>query len=154
MYYASSSFTTSGNITDIFTLTGSSTRTVRIQRFLLTGSQTTGSYVNFDFTRRSTANSGGTSTTLTNQVNDTNFAAATATARVYSANPTTGTTVGTMEYKLYIPDATDPNPGVILDEVFQNPIVLRGTSQVWALNFNNTAITGGSFSATILWTED
>jgi hypothetical protein len=154
MYYASSAFTVSGGITDVFTLTGSSTRTVRIQRFLLTGSQTSGSYVNFDFTRRSTANSGGNSTTLTNQVNDTNFAAATATARVYSANPTTGTTVGTMEYKMYIPDATDPNPGVILDEVFQNPIVLRGTSQVWALNFNNTTITGGSFAATIWWTED
>ena len=154
MYYASSSFTMSGSITDVFTLTGSSTRTVRIQRFLLTGSQTTGSYVNFDFTRRSTANSGGTSTTLTAQVNDTNFAAATATPRVYSANPTLGTSVGTMEYKLYIPSTASPNQGIILDEVFQNPIVLRGASQVWALNFNNTAVTGASFSATIWWTED
>lgn len=148
--------------TDVFTITGSSTKTIRVTRIYLTGIQTTGNTSSILLIRRSTANSAGTSTTPTIVQNDTNDAAATAVVRAYTVNPTLGTTVGTMAtYAMYIPAAqpANANSPFIAPDLFAavrpaEAIVLRGTTQVLAVNFNSTTVTGNSMNIFIEWTEE
>jgi len=87
---------TAGAATDIFTITGSATKTIRITRIRIGGNSTTATWHIFLGIKRSTANTGGTSTVLTRVPHDSLNAAATATIRAYTANPTLGTTVGTL----------------------------------------------------------
>jgi len=145
--------------TDIFTLTGSASRTIRIVRFLLSGTQTTTLMRDFFLVKRSAANTGGTSSAVTAVPNDSNNGAATATALSYTANPTLGTTVGTVRlYKYEIPTTTGANSQSPLEVKFgdtpEQAIVLRGTSQVLALNLNSITPTGASLNMCLEWTEE
>lgn len=148
--------------TDVFTLTGSATKTVRITRFYLTGTQTTGNTSNVLIIKRSTANTAGTSTTPTVVPYDSNNAAATAVARAYTANPTLGTAVGTMaSYAFYIPapQPANANSPFVAPDLFAavrpaSGIVLRGAAEVLAVNFNSTTVTGSSINIFIEWTEE
>lgn len=150
---------TTATATDVFTITGSSTKTIKITRIAFSGSTTAGSGIGFNcqLIKRSTANSGGTSSTLTNVPNDSSNAAATATVRSYTANPTVGTAVGTIRAIRYSTTAT----GAVTTQVEWDfgvrpaqPIVLRGTSEVLAINFSSTTITGPIFNFGIEWTEE
>lgn len=155
-------FSSATTATDICTLTGSATKTVRLTKLRVTGVQTTQSEINLFYLKRSTANSGGTSTTLTAVPADSNDAAATATARTYTANPTTGTLVGNIDsFKFVIPVAAvgaNTPQGAPPEEVFGNgperAIVLRGTGEVFAVNLGSTTVTGGSFLCRFEWTEE
>lgn len=149
--------------TDIFTITGSATKTIRVTRIYLTGTQTTGNTSDILVIRRSTANTGGTSTTQTAVQHDTNDAASTATVRAYTANPTAlGTTVGTLaSYSMFIPapqPANGNSPFITPDLFVANrpaeAIVLRGTTQVMAINFNSVTVTGSSINMFVEWTEE
>jgi hypothetical protein len=142
--------------TDIFTLTGSATKTIRITRIQISATQTTATANNIVLLKRSTANTGGTSTTLTATPLDSANAAATAVARSYTANPTVGTLVGNLRVdKLFIPTTT--GSPTILDWKFGEgcqPIYLRGVAQVLAVNLNSTTLAGNSFNIFIEWTEE
>ena len=145
--------------TDIFTITESATKTIRILRIIFSISTTTGSGLSFtaQLIKRSTANSGGTSTSPTVVAHDSNDAAGTAVVRAYTANPTLGTTVGSIRA-----ERTEAAPqGITRDRVVWDfgvrngrAIVLRGTSEVLAVNFNSTTITGPVIGASIEWTEE
>jgi hypothetical protein len=83
--------------TDIFTITGSATKTIRILRISVTGTQTTGAMRDVLLIKRSAANTGGTSATPTIAPYDSNSSAATAVVRNYTANPSAlGASVGTI----------------------------------------------------------
>jgi hypothetical protein len=149
--------------TDIFTLTGSGTKTIRIKRVSFSGTQTTANDLNALLIKRSTANTAGTSTDLTEVANDSNDAAATATALSYTANPTLGTTVGTVRAaKFQLSGDAPANNGQYapyekvwrFGEDGQEEIVLRGTSQVLALNLNAVTIAGSSLNIDIEWVEE
>jgi hypothetical protein len=151
---------TAAAATDIFTITGSATKTVRVTGIYLTGTQTTAGVVSFQLVRRSTANTAGTSTTATAVSFDTSDSAATAVVRAYTANPTLGTTVGTLLafQKAIVPAAfgsSDVRPVFIdLTQTGLKAIVLRGTSQVLAINTNGANLTGNSMALTVVWTEE
>jgi hypothetical protein len=145
--------------TDVLTITGSATKTIKVTRISFGVSTTAGSGLSFNASilKRSTANSGGTSTVATNVSNDSNNAAATAVVLGYTANPTTGTLVGivrSIRAEAVTVGATrnqfiwDFGVGVA------QPIVLRGTSQVLALNFNGITLTAPVGSYSIEWTEE
>jgi hypothetical protein len=145
--------------TDVFTIYGSASKTVKVQRILVTGTQTTAGLVTVVLAKRSTTNTGGTSTSTTAVPNDSNNAAATATCLSYTANPTsTGTLVGNVySAKILINKPADTTSNIIdliPSAMFGQPIVLRGTSQGLAVNFNSVTLTGGSVSCTIVWTEE
>jgi hypothetical protein len=150
-------FAPAASATDVFTITGSATKIVRILRIYFSGVQTTGGNIPIGIIKRSTANTGGTSAAVTAVPLDSNNAAATATVLSYTANPTLGTLVGTVRAaRVFIP-ATTGSPILQVFE-FQNDgtqaLILRGTSQVAAISLNGNTIAGGSVCIGIDWVEE
>ena len=144
--------------TDIFTITGSATRTVRVTRFMVNGVQTTAAQVNVLIIKRSTANTAGTSTAPTRVAYDSTNAAATATVLAYTANPTLGTAVGTASAsRAFIPGAATASDAqgleIVSGDVGQQSMTLRGIAEVLAVNLNATTVTGAAINVTVEWTE-
>ncbi len=159
-YSAAAVFTPAASPTDIFTITGSATRTIIITRIAFSMNQTTASARDVFLIRRSTANSGGTSTLLTNITFDTINAASTATVRSYTANPTLGTPVGTLRArKAFVATITGNSSNS--DEIIWNfdtrqtaqNLILRGTSQLISINLNGVTSTGNSAACSVEWVE-
>ncbi len=146
--------------TDIFTITGSASKIVYITRIALMGTQTTASSRDIYLIKRSSANTNGTSSTLTNVPLDSNNAAATAVVRAYTANPSgLGTAVGNIRTRKVFVSLASGNTSnadeMILEFGTRNtqPLVLRGTSELVAINLNGVTIAGNSFCISVEWTE-
>lgn len=148
--------------TDIFTLTGSATRTVRITHVEVSGIATTILDTSVQVFVRTTADSGGTSTSITPIPHDQNNAAATATAAAYTANPTIndGTArlirVEKVLFNLSAPSAGSESGRLMLDFGTRpsQAIVLRGVAQQLAINLNGVTVAGPSVDISIEFTED
>lgn len=160
-------FTAASSATDIWNMTGSGTKTVKILAIWMqvVDTGTTPNAQIYNLIRRSAANSGGTSTSISAYATDTNFAAATATLKYYTANPAgLGTAVGTLYSTYVINVGTGLNmahqtlPGVkVFDAALAGaPIVLRGTSDILAIHANGASIAGTSPKVNIfvLFTEE
>jgi hypothetical protein len=145
--------------TDIFAITGSATKTIRIIKLAITGIQTTAGQVAVLLLKRSTANRGGTFTAPTMVSYDTLNATATAGVSAYTANPTTvGTLVGAVyAARLFIPGAATASDaqGISLafGDVAEQNMTLRGAAQSLALSLNGVTVVGGSANISIDWTE-
>lgn len=144
--------------TDIFTITGSATKTIRISRILVNGVQTTAGQVSVMAVKRSTANTVGTSTAPAKVPYDSASAAATATVLAYTANPTLGTTVGTItSSRLFVPGTASASDAqglqVLTGDVGQQFITVRGIAEVVAINLNGVTVAGGALNITVEWTE-
>lgn len=144
--------------TDIFTIIGSASKTVFVKRIKISATATGASVTNIFLIKRSTADTGGTSTAPTAVPHDSSSAAAGAVLAAYTANPTTGTPVGTLRIEK-LPIST-PASASIPDSLLwdfgtlaQGGIALRGVTQQLAVNLNSTTITGSAFSIWIEWTE-
>lgn len=152
--------TSAATATDIFTIFGSGTKTMRVLEMGMSGVQTTASDVIVQLIKRSTANTGGTSSSATNVPHDSNNTAATATVLSYTANPTAlGASMGTIRAgRLFVPPAGANSAAETLVFTFGNgpgqAIVLRGTAQGLCVNLNSTTTIGGSFSFWVTWTEE
>lgn len=148
--------------TDIFTLTGSATKTVRITHLEVSGIATTILDTSVEAIVRSTADTGGTSATVPAVPHDSNNAPATAVATKYTANPAAlGTTVGVIRsekvlFNLAAPTAGSESGRLMLDFGSRpsQAIVLRGVTQQLAINLNGVTIAGPSIDISIEWTEE
>lgn len=143
--------------TDIFTITGSATKTVRVTELSLQCTQTVAGLVAVQLVKRSTADTGGASTAPTAVAKDSVSAAATATVLAYTANPTTGALVGVVRAtrSSWLAPATAANAPVTPFTFYGGiPIVLRGTGQVLAVNLNGVTVTGGLCALWATWTEE
>lgn len=145
--------------TDIFTITGSATKTIKITRIELSGTTTAGSGlgVNVSLTKHSTANSGGVSSTLSLVPMDSSNASATATVLSYTSNPTVGTVVGTIRANRYSFVATGAESNSLIWDFSSRtaqPPVLRGTSQQLAINLNSTTVVGSVINISVEFTEE
>lgn len=145
--------------TDIFTLTGSATRTVKVRKIIATGIQTTAGQVLVIALKRSTANAGATTAQTAVPLDSNDDAAASATARTYTANPTTGTLVGrVMAIRGLVPaaaTAADQERFVFdFEGKIGKPLTLRGIAEVLAINLNGVTVTGGTFDFSVIWTEE
>lgn len=155
-------FTPPATPTDMTTITGSATKTIRVLSFELTPVQTTRNLSPFYMIKRSTANTAGTSATTTVVPLDSNFAAGTGVVRQYTANPTLGTTVGAVTIVRVLSDDSGANAvgggGYFFDFTKGGTapgVILRGTSQVLALNYNGAALAVGlSIVGTWTWVEE
>jgi hypothetical protein len=156
-YSATSEFVMANTPTDVFTITGSASKTVTIRKIIITGTQTTATNRSVFILKRSTANTGGTSTTLTAVPHDNQNVAATAVVRSYTANPTLGTLVGNMySEKLFIPTTTTIGNKSTIEIVNSDDIqdfTLRGINEVLSVNFNSVTSAGNSMNMTIVWSE-
>jgi len=144
------------NATDIVYIAGSSTKTIKVQRIILTATQTTAAVRDVLLIKRSTANT-GTSTALTKVPNDSTSAAATASIVSYTANPTVGAAVGTV-YAEKVNISTTALGGGKLDvnftDILGQPVVLRGTAEGLAVNLNGVTSAGAAIFCTVFWTEE
>ncbi len=157
-----SSLNVANSATDVFTITGSASKVIRVKRievFLtvnvaLGGSQT----IEVVLAKRSTANSGGTSTTPTVVPHDSTDSAGTAVVRAYTANPTLGSLVGAVrcaKITAVSVNTTAPVARQVWDFGLPNskPIYLRGTSEVLAVNLNGNTLTSDDNAINIEWDE-
>lgn len=145
--------------TDVFTITGSATKTIRITSVQFGVSTTAGSGIltNVLLIKRSTVNSAGTSTTSVNVPHDSSDAAGTASVKAYTANPTLGTAVGTMRAVRYVVKAIAiPIDDISVDFGIRpsKAVVLRGTSESLCVNLNGITITGPVAGISVEWTEE
>jgi hypothetical protein len=144
--------------TDIFTITGSATKTIRLLQVGVSATQTASANSELTLLRRSTANSGGTFTSPVITPHDTNNAAATATVRAYTAVPTIGTFAGNIRTAKNFANAPAVGASTVTTWTFGNrpgqAVVLRGTSQVIAVSLDISNGAGGSFDVYMEWTEE
>jgi hypothetical protein len=145
--------------TDIFTITGSATKRVRVQRVVVNGSQTTAGRVAVGLVKRSTANTGGSSTAPAPVGFDSTSPAASATVLAYTANATTGTLSGfedSASVTFGTATSTEATTGYSwsASSGVAKPITLRGITEVLAVNLNAATVTGGLLNVTIQWTEE
>lgn len=143
--------------TDIFLISGSGTKTIRVKRIGLSATQTTAGEINAIVLKRSTADSAGTAATLV--PHDSTNSAATAVVQSFTVNPTAGTLVGNVRsVKFFAPAAASTSAPSITDfsfgDTFSQAIVLRGTAQQLCINLNGATVAGGSFSFYVEWTEE
>lgn len=159
-YSAASIFTAANAATDIFTITGSATTTVRIIRLSISATKTSAGTADVVLLKRSTDNTGGTSATLTNVAHDSADAVATNTVRSYTANPTTlGTLIGNMQVdKLHVIETTKMTSQHTLEWDWTasqgKAPVLRGVAQILAVNLAGQTLAGNSFAIDVTWSEE
>lgn len=151
--------TTQATPTDIFTVTGSATKTVTINKVQISGTQGTVAMRLFNFITRSSADSGGTCVAATTGPLDQNDAAATASAAGCNPSPTTlGTLsayVGTSEFVIPATtgvDSTWPQVTKWGEPGSGQGVVLRGTSQQFVINMPASATTT-TLNLCVNWTE-
>ena len=147
--------------TDVITIYGSATKTVRILKIVLNTTQTTIGINDWYVIKRSTANTGGTSAAIVSVPIDSNFPAATAVVSRYTVNPTAlGTSAGNLAVVNIVSPPIAPGTsgtGYIpyAFDFTNNPIVLRGVAQGVAINFNGAALPGGlSINFNVTFTEE
>lgn len=151
-------FNLAATATDIWTIAGSNTKTIRIHRIKFSATTTSGSAIklNVSLIRRSTLDTGGTSATVTAAKHDSNNASATATVTRYTANPAAlGTTVAQLRTDIVGVTGSGISGGVV-DWDFESggqPLILRGTSENIALNLNSITVTGGVGGVSVEWSE-
>lgn len=158
---ATTAFTPGSTPFDVATITGSASKTVKVTHTCLTGVQTNAGVNSWFIIKRSAANSGGTSTDVTEVPSDSNSEAASATVLNYTVNPTTSSPVGLIWSGKVVAAAPAGSAGnlqgvcVDLTELYGQPIVLRGTGEVLAWNFGGAALPAGlSIHVTFAWTEE
>lgn len=155
--YSASGANFSGVAGDNFVLSGSATQVVRVKRISISSSANTSQSIQFGIIKRSTADTGGTSTPVAATPHDSLRAPATATCLAYTAAPTPGTQVGSplRSVQLFIntaggtPGITEWNFGEDSDEC----PTLRGAGQQIALNFPSAPTNTPLIGFDIEWTE-
>lgn len=149
--------------TDLFSLAGSATKKIRLVHAELSGTATTSTSSDVLLVKRSTANTGGTPTTITPVKHDTQTpgGACTATIATYGSAPTLGTLVGAVkDAQLTLPPAASSTPALTyLPWDFgthnEEPVALNGTAENVGLNFQGVAWpAGGKISVSLTWSEE
>lgn len=153
--------TIAANPTDVFTIAGNAGKTIRVRQIQISGYATAASSTQLNIIRRSTANTGGTSSNPTPGKRDINDDAATATLTFYSANPSgLGTSAGTIDGgRLGLVASTGASQVDRMNFQYgwlnEKAPVLRGASDILALNFGGVALASGAvLDIAIWWTEE
>lgn len=146
--------------TDVLTITGSAAKTIRINRIEITADATAASVIDFYIFKRSTLDTSGTFTPPSSIPNDSANPAATATLKLYSANPTLGAGVVIRATHFALPAITASSfSNAPWTEDFGNrndqQIVLHGVNESIAVSMNGQTIPAG-FNGHIMieWTEE
>jgi hypothetical protein len=143
--------------TDVVTLTGSATKTIRIKKVVVSGlANTTAGTMDVSLYLRLVADASGTSTTVVAAKYDSADASPTAVVKEYSVLPdiTAGSTaLKTKKLNFGLKGAAGE---AIFDFTSNNtkPLYIRGVAQQLAINFNGQAVpSGGNISYEIIWEE-
>lgn len=139
----------------VFTITGSATKTVRVWEVSVTGTRTTGTANNLLL--QSIVGTISAGTVVAPAQHDYSDPVPTAVVQSYTANPTlTLIAVGVLKAQKEFMNATSGSSELVewrFGEGNRKPVVLRGTSQILAVNLDFSTVTGGSLACSITWTE-
>jgi hypothetical protein len=155
--------------TDLICISGSATKTIRLQSIKLSGSAGTLVSLPITLLRRASLDTGGTAASTTaNPANtisarDTTNGTASAVPISYTANPTivdtSPTYIDSAELTLPVTSA-----GVVINPLefnyardtanFLQAPVLRGAAQQICVNLNAVSVSSGLVNGTIVWTEE
>jgi hypothetical protein len=145
--------------TDICVISGNATNNVRVTHVDLSSTQTTAGVNVFYLVKRSTLDTTGTSSTLTDVPHDSKYGAGLAVVKTYTANPgSLGTTVGTIRAIHLL----SPAPGGanfqpqqwVFDQDQQSQAIILHANESLAINFAGAALpTGLSVNCNFEWTE-
>lgn len=141
--------------TDVVTLSGSASKTVRILRVTVSAIGVAAS-TDLALVKRTAANTGGTASTPTPAQHDSSDAAATAVLSQYSANAASlGTGINFRTQKLNLNTAGSAG-SLTWDFTSRNGkgMVLRGTTQFLAISFLNAPTAPTSLNYDVEWTEE
>ncbi len=153
---ASLPFTPGATPQDVFAITGSATKTIRVVSMGIASLQTTAGINTWSIVKRSTANTGGTSAAVAAVSTSSLYPAATATVLQYTGNPVAGTLLGRPWVgRVVSPTVATATAAPLIERVqWDTPIELIGTGHVLAWNFNGVALPAGlSVTPFVLWTE-
>lgn len=148
--------------TDVFTLCGNASNIVRVSSVVASGRATAVAGIDVSLVLRTTANSGGTSSTVTIQKYDSSFSNASSVVLAYTANPTLGTSQGGQlgmisTKQMFYGNLTTGLAAPPVEWYFGNrPAgmpVLRGVAQCLAINLNGQSASGGLFELAVEWME-
>lgn len=157
-YRAVANITIAAAATDIVILPGNATNTVFVSKVTISGIQTSAGEVNVLLIKRSVANTSGTSASMTAVPLDSTDAVASSLPLSYTANPTPGAAVGTVDqaYIAVSPLATGTVLGIVTFSFGERGKGLRlsGTAQGLAVNLNGATVTGGVFTVVLEWREE
>jgi hypothetical protein len=159
--YVAQDITPVATATDVLVLSGSATKVIRVTKVEVVGTATTASIYDHYIVKRTTANTGGTSTNVTAAKSDSADDAQTAALALYTANPSAvGTGIAVEAHKTYLSASATPGAAALPSSYEfgvrnDKAIVLRGTSESLAINFNGQAVpAGASLYLSFEWTED
>lgn len=159
--YVAQDVTPVATATDVLVLSGSASKIIRVTKVSVVGTATAASIYDHYVIKRTAANTGGTSTSVTAAQSDSTDNAQTGTLRLYTANPSgLGAGISVEANKTYLSASATPGAAA-LPSVYtfglrnDKAIVLRGTAESLAINFNGQAVpSGASLYLSIEWTED
>ena len=149
--------------TDLFVLTGSATKVVRVTRIEISGIATAILDTTVRMLLHTTADSGGTAAALAVYAHDQSNAAATATIATYAGGLPTindGTIRVLRTSKLLLnvaaPTAGSESGRLVWDfgDRPAQALVLRGIAQQLAINLNGVTVSGGSMDISIEFSEE
>lgn len=156
-YSAATTIAVGATPTDIFTLSGSATKTIRVHEVTIAASATVAGAIPVNLTIRTTANSGGTTAAVGIVAHDQSSAAATAVPLKYTANPTTpGTPAGDVEQVYMNVPAAGANIISFRYGASQGDqsVVLRGANQFLCVDLAGAALlTGELMRVKVKWSE-
>lgn len=153
--------TPAASATDVTTVCGSATKTVKVTQVEATADATAAGVLDFYTFLRTASDVGGTSAVVTAASLDQSNASATATVTKWTANPASvgsGVMVSASQYVM--PAAATPALPIVpwrFDAGTRNtqPMVLRGINQCLAIGFNGQTIPAGVVTHfNIEWTEE
>lgn len=156
--YATSAFITpAAAATDVFAITGSITKSLLITEVTLSLSASAAGVIPISLVRRTSTNTGGTSTSGTNVAHNSNNAATTATTAAYTANPTgLGTLGGAVEAFLALAPASDVRVYTFYFGAQQGnqPVAVGNNTQSFCVNLGGGTMPAGlQIAVLIRWME-
>lgn len=165
-YCASGAFTPPATPTDLVTIFGSASKTVKVQSFKIGTTNTAAGSQIFVLSKRSAVTTGGTPIAATAIPVDSGDAAATAMVNHYTAAPTAGTALGTIVTKKVASPVITPATfaGIVEDSDKEmlpiasdqtKAVTLRGVAEGLAINFAGAALVAGQIHTyNVVWTEE
>lgn len=147
--------------TDVLQIIGSATKTIAITNIRITADANAATELDFYVYKRSAANTGGTATNPAIAKYDSANANASATVKLYSANPSTlGAGVLLCASQFIVPPTTTNGGIPIMPLLFpfggqtSQSVILRGTNESVSVSMNGQTIPAGlGLYITIEWTE-
>lgn len=157
---ASPPFTPPATPTDVCSIFGNTQKMIKVYKLRLSTLQTTAGINNWLLIKRSSANLAGTSTFMVKAASDSAELVSGASVAFWTANPTTGSSVGVLR-SVQLPAPVLASNAQALYEFDFGPttggrsIVLRSAAEGLAVNFNGAALPPGlTVTCEFMWTEE